>query len=102
MLGDFNAITNNYEKIGGRQKPASLIEGFINFINRGLLVDMGYVGHQFTWCNRNFAGTLIKERIDRALVSSQWRVVYAEARLHHLDDNGSDHCPLLLDANPIV
>ena len=61
---------------------------------------MGFVGYKFTWLNISFGGNLVRERIDRGLPSSEWRMNYPEARIMHLDNNGSDHNPILLDANP--
>ena len=100
VIGDFNAITSAAEKLGGRMKATDSIDAFNNFINRGSMVDLGFVGYEFTWSNRNFGGTLVKERIDRSLVSVDWKANYPEAKLLHLDNNGSDHCPILLDASP--
>ena len=100
VIGDFNAITANHEKEGGRPKTTSSIVEFSNFINDGSLMDLGYVGRKFTWSNRQFDGGLVQERLDRGLVSTTWRAIYLKARVMHLKDIGSDHCPLLLDSNP--
>ena len=54
VMADFNAISANKEKEGGRLKAPESNAGFMNFINREHLIDLGYVGYQFTWCNRNF------------------------------------------------
>ena len=98
VLGDFNVITD--EKEGGRMKSAESINGFNSFINKGNLMDLGFVGYEFTWSNRSYDGNLVKERIDRTLTSVDWCANYPKARLLHLEDNGSDHCPILLKSNP--
>ena len=43
MIGDFNAITSAAEKLGGRMKVGDSIDAFNNFINRGSMVDLGFV-----------------------------------------------------------
>ncbi|WOL13903.1 hypothetical protein Cni_G22683 [Canna indica] len=102
VIGDFNAITSQDEKEGGRLKPASSIDGFNEFINKACLVDLGFTDSKFTWTNRSFELNLIRERLDRSLVSGQWRHLYPQVVVHHLDDNGSDHCPILVISNPIL
>ena len=96
-MGDFNTITSISEKIGGRTKAVDSIDAFNSFINRGDMADLGFVGYKFTWSNRSFEGNLVREWIDKGLASSEWRMNYPEARIMHLDNNGSDHNPILLD-----
>ena len=55
------------------------------------MADLGFVGYKFTWSNRSFEGNLVRDRIDRGLTSSEWRVTYLEERIMHLDNNGLDH-----------
>ncbi|WOL00741.1 hypothetical protein Cni_G09454 [Canna indica] len=102
VIGDFNAISSLHEKEGGRLKSTSLVDGFNAFINTTRLVDLGFIGHKFTWNNRSFGRSLIQERLGRGLVSGCWRHLYPMAILHHLEDNGSDHCPFLLNSNPVT
>ncbi|XP_057723959.1 uncharacterized protein LOC130939910 [Arachis stenosperma] len=96
IMGDFNAITTHHEKEGGRSKSNTSIQDFNDFINSGNLMDLGYEGEKFTWCNRQFGGNLIRERLDQVLVSRSWREEFSNAYVTHLEDFGSDHRPLLL------
>ncbi|XP_057760601.1 uncharacterized protein LOC130980978 [Arachis stenosperma] len=95
-MGDFNAITTHHEKEGGKSKSNTSIQDFNDFINSGNLMDLGYEGEKFTWCNRQFGGNLIRERLHRVLVSRSWREEFPNAYVTHLEDFGSDHRPLLL------
>ena len=63
-------------------------------------MDLGYVGYKFMWCNKSYDGNLIKERLDRGLVPIKWRYNYPQAKVLHLEMNGSDHYPLLLQSSP--
>lgn len=45
VIGDFNAITSITEKEGGRMMFAESIGCFNNFIIRGSLVDLWFVGY---------------------------------------------------------
>ena len=64
-------------------------------------VDLGYVGARFTWCNKRWGRGSIKERLDRGIVNMEWRTKFPRATVLHLGAVNSDHCPLLIDTNPI-
>ncbi|KAH7845104.1 hypothetical protein Vadar_021447 [Vaccinium darrowii] len=99
LLGDFNAITSNDEKYGGSNKEEWELRDFRAFISESQLIDMGYVGYPFTWNNKRQGRNNIRERLDRALINSSWRLKYPTGVLHHLRPMGSDHCPILVDSD---
>ncbi|KAH7840001.1 hypothetical protein Vadar_011188 [Vaccinium darrowii] len=101
LLGDFNAITSNEEKWGGPNRASWELRDFREFISESHLIDMGYVGYPFTWNNKRHGGCNVRERLDRALVNSSWRIKYPNGVLHHLRPMGSDHCPILVDSDGI-
>ena len=72
LMGDLNDIKSNGEKWGGRTRPTSSFETFTSFINRNGLIDIGFEGMPWTWCNNRDNEWEIKERIDRVLGTKQW------------------------------
>ncbi|CAN1331463.1 hypothetical protein LINPERPRIM_LOCUS35331 [Linum perenne] len=48
VIGDFNAITNNNEKLGGRELSYETLRPFNDFIFNNGLLDMGYKEHKYT------------------------------------------------------
>ncbi|KAL5752312.1 hypothetical protein ACOSQ2_022819 [Xanthoceras sorbifolium] len=94
IVGDFNEITCNAEKRGGRAKFSR--SGFAEWIHKDNLMDMGFIGQNFTWMTRRGIGEEIWERLDRALCSPDWRLLYGEGFVKHLPRINSDHCPLLM------
>ncbi|XP_057747265.1 uncharacterized protein LOC130966469 [Arachis stenosperma] len=100
IAGDFNAITSQAEKEGGGQKSATTIATFTNFIDSNELVDIGMVGHPFTWTNQRQGEDLVKERLDRDLVGMEWKLKFPNAVVHSLTESGSDHAPLLMETEP--
>ncbi|TYJ17202.1 hypothetical protein E1A91_A09G035900v1 [Gossypium mustelinum] len=67
--GDFNAILNDSEKEGGRCKPKILIEDFGNFLEELKLTDVKPCNRWFTWTYNREGDRLVKERLDRFVVS---------------------------------
>ena len=52
VLGDFSNILNQDEKLGGRHAASFSNSGFGGFVNEIGLIDLGYLGHTFTWNNK--------------------------------------------------
>lgn len=65
-------------------------------------MDLVLVGLGFNWSNKRFGDCLIRERLDRMLASTQWRIEYLKARVMKLDEHGLDHAPLLLESEPML
>lgn len=100
VWGDFNDLLWEDEKVGGRQREVWTLRAFREFVSDLGGIDLGYMGYPFTWVNRRTRDGLIKERLDRVLVSTAWRAWYDKERLQHLFSVGSDHAALLLDTDP--
>ncbi|CAL2255075.1 unnamed protein product [Prunus armeniaca] len=93
VLGDFNDIVSMDEKCGDNFDQGG--KRFGEWIDRNHLVDLGFSGAKFTWCNKRNAKGIIWKRLDRGLCSIDWRLLFPEAHLMHLPRVNSDHCPIL-------
>ncbi|KAF7844754.1 reverse transcriptase [Senna tora] len=102
IMGDFNDISNNSEKFGGRVDNSNCMRIFNNFLNISRLIDLGFVGPLFTWTNCQPNGRTIRTRIDRAHANKQWLDLFPETKVFHLPRFSSDHCPILLRTNPHI
>ncbi|XP_030936513.1 uncharacterized protein LOC115961727 [Quercus lobata] len=98
-IGDFNEIMHEREKEGGNIRPEWQMKNFREAVNQCNLRDIGYIGPNFTWCRRLGARGWIKERLDRALASTNWSVMFPNVGLHHVAASTSDHCMLVLKAH---
>lgn len=49
---DFNEILHLNEKIGGNERKVEQVKDFREAIHASGLVDLGFNGYIFTWCNR--------------------------------------------------
>lgn len=61
------------------------------------LLDMGFVGCAFTWLCKRRNGSVIHERLDRAVCNPNWRNLFPDVTVYRLARTRSDHCPLLLN-----
>ncbi|XP_075640297.1 uncharacterized protein LOC142612050 [Castanea sativa] len=71
-MGDFNEIMQGREREGGNTLPKWQMNNFCEAVNRSNLRDIGYIGSDFTWCRRLGNCGWVRERLDRALVSTSW------------------------------
>ncbi|KAG7967634.1 hypothetical protein I3843_08G108700 [Carya illinoinensis] len=94
---DFNDLVNQSEKFGGCPVNSSSMGGLKTMMNKHGLVDMGYSGSNFTWTNNRQGKALIRERLDRGIANTKWRLLFPDATIQHLVSRALDHHPLLLN-----
>lgn len=70
--------------------------GFVSWIRRNVLLDLGYIGSDYTWCKSSPNDMPVGERLYRELSTTSWRLCFAEAFVRHLPRLYSNHYPLLL------
>ena len=54
VFGNFNEISHLDEKFGGPNRDARQMREFRDFLSRCGLLDLGFVGQRYTWCNGRF------------------------------------------------
>ena len=60
------------------------------------MIDLGFSGPRFTWSNLRPLSQLVKERIDRVFVNTEWNNIYPEASVNHLERAYLDHSTIVL------
>nr|XP_027075819.1 uncharacterized protein LOC113699652 [Coffea arabica] len=98
-MGDFNDLRSNEEKWGGRDRAEGIFREFNRFIRVNNLVDLGYQGVPWTWCNSWEGDGEVKERLDRCLCSTEWMQRYEKAQCNHVETEASNHLMLIVDTN---
>lgn len=73
LVGDFNSVLDQRDKIGGNPVASSSRDGFRNMVDANGLIDLGFVGYTFTWNNRRASKANIQERLDRGFANGDWR-----------------------------
>ena len=54
LIGDFNEILHSDEYWGSGSRPFNQIAEFTRVVDDYSLIDLGYRGPKYTWCNRRF------------------------------------------------
>jgi len=102
MIGDFNEITGNHEKKGGKRRSESSFLPFRCMIEDCGMIEIPSHGNLFSWVGRRSCGVagrrfrqLIKYILDRALGNEEWHTIFSHTNVEYLKLWGSDHRPLL-------
>ncbi|XP_023922453.1 uncharacterized protein LOC112033913 [Quercus suber] len=96
VFGDFNEITHPEEKLGWLDRDANQMRSFRECLSKCGLVDLGFVGQRFTWCNGRFGEQRTLIRLDRMVANGKWVEKFPDAQVHHFSMSASDHCMLAL------
>lgn len=94
MLGDFNAITGNHEKKGGRKRPDASFIPFKSMLANCGMIDFPSRGNQFSWVGNRVSGK-VQCKLDRAVGNEDWHHIFSHTNMEYLRLWGSDHCPIL-------
>lgn len=85
VIGDFNDLVSQMEKKGGRHHPGSLQHGFADTLDQCGLFDLDMHGYAFTWERGRGKANWIEERLDQAVTSNSWRLLFGNARLENIN-----------------
>lgn len=64
-IGDFNYISHQMEKIGGRRKEQKKIDGFNELLSDLQIEDIRFKSQQFTWSSIKCGADQVMERLDK-------------------------------------
>ncbi|XP_019194790.1 PREDICTED: uncharacterized protein LOC109188615 [Ipomoea nil] len=96
VMGDYNDLLDQFEKLGRAPHPGWLINGFREAVADCGLQDVPFGGHQFTWVKSRGTSRMMEEKLDRILASESWLDLFEGARAQSLPTLYSDHLPLVL------
>ena len=89
--GDFNEITKQTEKSGGRLRSSNQMQQFRETLDECGFMDLGFTGFPFTWSKHWQNSFSLWERLDRVVASQEWFTSFPGTKVHHIDSTTSDH-----------
>ncbi|KAF7814696.1 ribonuclease H [Senna tora] len=95
VIGDFNQIINNREKLSKNQKIRGSSR-LVDSINSLGLIDLPTTGNWFTWTNGRQGDDLVWERIDKTFSNTNWLHLFPETWVEVLPVAASGHSPLVI------
>jgi exonuclease III len=98
-MGDFNEIVNLTEMKGGAKRARRQMTDFQEAMEDSHLCDLGFKGPKYTWINGREGGAHTKERLDRAMATTEWRSMFPAMEVLTLARRSSDHHPILVCLN---
>ncbi|XP_075085213.1 uncharacterized protein LOC142168437 [Nicotiana tabacum] len=94
--GDLNVIWDSSDKLGRKHHKAYKSLDFINCLNNCGMVNIGYVGSTFTWCNNRRPKKRIWKRLDKIFVNNDWEKNFQYNSAKHLARIESNHRALFV------
>ncbi|KAM6558713.1 hypothetical protein CsatA_027952 [Cannabis sativa] len=96
VIGDFNEILSNDNKIGGSLRNEDQMEQFRNVLSCCHLSEVPFEGDPYTWIKGRRTVNTIKERLDWCFVNDSWTSQFNPIVTTHLDYYNSDHRAILV------
>ncbi|KAL0411735.1 UNVERIFIED_CONTAM: hypothetical protein Slati_3763200 [Sesamum latifolium] len=93
--GDYNEVLHSNEKTG-TCRPQWQIDDFRNALSGSDLVDLGFQGSKYTWCNRRQHLDTVWARLDRVCGNSNWVSEFSNTKVVHKAVLYSDHSLLVI------
>lgn len=99
VTSDFNAIFfPNEHRRGNFFNYVAKPRSFSDFVFRNNLLDLGFVGPEFSWCNGQSGLARRWARLERFLANCSWISNFDSYCNQHLPRIQSNHAPLFLNA----
>ncbi|CAL9006059.1 unnamed protein product [Prunus brigantina] len=72
------------------------MENFQKSLKDCNLSDIDFEGFPFTWSRKNGNGSVLWERLNRVVANTEFRHLWYQTKVHHLNSNVSAHKPIPL------
>ncbi|KAJ8430737.1 LOW QUALITY PROTEIN: hypothetical protein Cgig2_004630 [Carnegiea gigantea] len=87
IMGDFNAVMNKEDRIGGNDVTEHEINELQSMVTQREIQELPSSGPYYSWTNK-------KSRIDRVFINAFWYDIFDYTQALHMAPGLSDHTPL--------
>ncbi|KAF5477362.1 hypothetical protein F2P56_004011 [Juglans regia] len=94
VLGDFNVIRRDSERVGGNPRPLISMLEFNNYIDHCGLLETSSSGQNMSWCNGHRRVSRSWAKLDRVLMNNVFASLFPSVHFNYLSHKSSDHCPM--------
>jgi hypothetical protein len=94
--GDFNEVLCQQEHAGPRELLDSQIQQFKDCLDDCGLSDLGFSGPTFTWSNKQDDDSLVRVRLDRAVVNGTFSTRFDDCNVENIITTTSDHYAIII------
>ncbi|XP_042959294.1 uncharacterized protein LOC122294521 [Carya illinoinensis] len=98
VVGDFNTIRMDSERIGGNPRSLPSMNEFNDFIDRCGLFELTCSGQRLSWCNGHAGTSRSWARLDRVLINNNFLTRFQFTKVNYLSCKSSDHCPMVVSS----
>ncbi|XP_050233163.1 uncharacterized protein LOC126681659 [Mercurialis annua] len=102
IMGDFNAVMSNSDRIGGVDIDSQAGLDFKNWSDQANVIELKHQGHVFTWFNNQRGDKRIWRKLDWCFVNEIWMENWVDSYCRAENAGISDHCPLVVNFGNIV
>ncbi|KAF5477357.1 hypothetical protein F2P56_004006 [Juglans regia] len=96
VLGNFNVIRRDSERVGGNPRPLISMLEFSNYIDHCGLLETSSSGQNMSWCNGHRGVSRSWEKLDRVLMNNVFANLFPSVHFNYLSRKSSDHCPMVV------
>lgn len=93
LVGDFNELLSNDEKLGGAVRHDSTFWDFRNLVENCKTRDMRSSGNPLSWAGKR-ENDWVQCRLDRCFGNDAWYQLFPRSHVEYMAMYGSDHRPL--------
>lgn len=95
IVGDFNDLLNNSEKVGGSLRWEGSFLAFRSFVSQHGLWDLQHSGDSLSWRGTRY-NYFFQSHLDHAMGNCKWSDSFPTGCCEYLRFEGSDHRPVLV------
>ncbi|WZZ51263.1 hypothetical protein YC2023_051370 [Brassica napus] len=93
LVGDFNELLSNEEKLGGAVRSDSSFWDFINLVDNSKIRNKRISGNPLSWAGKR-ENAWVQCRLDHCFGNDEWYRLFPRSHVEYMAMYGSDHRPL--------